>query len=1036
MNCIKNIALLCLFFLYENSNAQQSMTHQTDISAFHLALENIVQEHYTIALQLLELLPNESDCFTQNREAIAYNIAVCKSALQQADATQACVEFSTRYPYSRYNDNVFFNLAKAFFSKKEYEQALVYFKNVNEENISYLQLEEMAFQKGYALFTQKKLNEALVEMEVVNVNQKSVYFDDANYYIGFINYKNDQLQAALNSFIKIDKNEKYKKIVPYYIVNIYSVLGREEEAIAYGLKMQNEKDILYKLELNYVLGQTYFKQDKYEESLPYLEAYVKQSNKVRKEDVYQLAFTQYKLERYEDAIPNFEILTTLQDSLGQNAMYHLGDCLIKSNQKVKAYNAFLAASKMEYNPQLQEDAAYTSARLAAEIGQQKNALEQLKSFIKKYPKSKNSNACKETITDLYLNTNNYDEALKSIEEIEEKSNRIKAAYQKIAFTKGTQLYNNLRQEEALQYFEKSSQYPIDLKLNNETNFWKGEINYQKKKYDVAAKNYTAFLQNGQPIDNINNAASEYTARYALGYCNLKKERYDEAFNQFNRLQNIYQNAGAKYKTDATLIRMNDDAILRVADCQFTMRDYSGASINYQKIITEKANGTPYAMFQNAIIQGLTGEMANKTNSLLMLINEYSNSLYVDDALLELGKMNGELGRYDEAAKYYTQLISSYSTSPLIGKCKNALALIYTNQNLENKAKELYKDVITTNPKSMDSKEAIAGLRNIYVDEQNPTEFINYLANSANIVMNETSKDSLLFDAAEAQYLQNNCEQALLGFEAYLNQFPNGVFALHSHYYRSDCYFNNKNYDLASKEYDWILKKNDNAFTEKSLLKAASIAYNENQEYEKAYAYYKRLIANSAYKEHLTIAKKGLLHTSFILNKIDETIAQANQLLQDGEVSNDELTLVYYYLGKCYLQKGETQIAQGHFKRMENYTVNKYTAEGQYLIAEILFNNNEIELAKSQCMYVSERYSNYEYWVVKGFVLLGDIYLKNKDVFQAKATYQSIVEGYNGDKNIIEACKAKIITIENNESNDSKLLQPNDTMPALELIENK
>ena len=35
--------------------------------------------------------------------------------------------------------------------------------------------------------------------------------------------------------------------------------------------------------------------------------------------------------------------------------------------------------------------------------------------------------------------------------------------------------------------------------------------------------------------------------------------------------------------------------------------------------------------------------------------------------------------------------------------------------------------------------------------------------------------------------------------------------------------------------------------------------------------------------------------------------------------------------------------------------------------------------------------SYEVWVTKAYLLLGDIYLAEKDYFNAKATFQSIVE---------------------------------------------
>ena len=35
--------------------------------------------------------------------------------------------------------------------------------------------------------------------------------------------------------------------------------------------------------------------------------------------------------------------------------------------------------------------------------------------------------------------------------------------------------------------------------------------------------------------------------------------------------------------------------------------------------------------------------------------------------------------------------------------------------------------------------------------------------------------------------------------------------------------------------------------------------------------------------------------------------------------------------------------------------------------------------------------SYDYWVAKAYILLGDIYLEQKDYFNAKATYKSVAD---------------------------------------------
>jgi hypothetical protein len=41
--------------------------------------------------------------------------------------------------------------------------------------------------------------------------------------------------------------------------------------------------------------------------------------------------------------------------------------------------------------------------------------------------------------------------------------------------------------------------------------------------------------------------------------------------------------------------------------------------------------------------------------------------------------------------------------------------------------------------------------------------------------------------------------------------------------------------------------------------------------------------------------------------------------------------------------------------------------------------------------VIKKSGSYEWWVTKSYILLGDIYFSQKDYFNAKATFQSVVQ---------------------------------------------
>ena len=59
---------------------------------------------------------------------------------------------------------------------------------------------------------------------------------------------------------------------------------------------------------------------------------------------------------YDKAADLFGQITGSESALSQNALYHLADCQLRLNDKNKARMAFSSASKMEFDPEIREDA--------------------------------------------------------------------------------------------------------------------------------------------------------------------------------------------------------------------------------------------------------------------------------------------------------------------------------------------------------------------------------------------------------------------------------------------------------------------------------------------------------------------------------------------------------------------------------------------------------------------------------------------------------------------------------------------------------
>ena len=84
------------------------------------------------------------------------------------------------------------------------------------------------------------------------------------------------------------------------------------------------------------------------------------------------------------------------------------------------------------------------------------------------------------------------------------------------------------------------------------------------------------------------------------------------------------------------------------------------------------------------------------------------------------------------------------------------------------------------------------------------------------------------------------------------------------------------------------------------------------------------------------------------------------------------------------------------------------AESAYRVIESAFRAGDTARAEKLVLDFSDKGTPHAFWLAKSFLVLGDIYVQKGDMFQARATYQSIVDGYTpADDGIVAEAKEKI-----------------------------
>ena len=981
---MKKISLFCSFtVLTFCSFAQQTWNYKNPAERFEQAKEYFQKGQYNLAYPIFKELQQsikEADRINQATTVQEIDYYTTVAALKQNES-RAEYDAKQYIDVTKNNARVQmmnFHLAEYYFRKEQFSDAATLYESANIANLSNQEIADMKFHQGYSYFTLQQFAQAKPLLNTIRQLKDDPNYIDANYYYGFIAFRDRNYAEALQSFKVVENEPNYESVVPYYISQIYFVQGKKDEALKYAeSKIQQGKSQHYDLELKQMLGHAYFEKKQYAKSLPYLEEYVSRSKKVRREDLYELSYAYYQANNWTKAIEGFKQLSGKEDSLSQHAMYLLGDSYLRTNQKANARNAFLFSSSNNSNQTQREISRFNYAKLSYELGYQDEALKSLRTFLNDYPNSQYRDEATDLLVGALANTNNYRDALSLLESLQFPSANAKRLYPRILYGRATELINDGRLREADALLDKALKDPNNASVLPFINFWKGEIAYRNNRVDEAIRFYHAYLDAGAPT---NGEANEKNVKYNLGYTYYRKENYSVARSFFEPIaKNVSLNSDP----------ITQDAYIRTADAYYMAKSYAQAKTMYDNVIRFSWPAEDYATYQKAMISGISSS-SEKIGLMNTLIRKFPSSPLVADANMEIAATYMAEERFREAIPYLNNIIKANGYASL--KPQAYLKLGIANYNLNNSSEAIaqFKQLINTYPDAPESEVALENLRTIYVEQGRPTEYAD-VARQAGKPLSVSTEDSLTYAAAEIQYENGNTATALTAFEQYLQRFATGTYAIDAHYNLGEIYQGRKDWPKALEHFEAVAGRAPNTYAERAVLGAARINFFELKNYTAAEKYFAQLKQLSANQETRLEALRGLLRSQYQLQKWQEAVDNAKELVALKGSSADDKALANMAIGKSAQIKGEYDVAINSFKAVVAVNKAALAAEARYEIANSWFALSRWNDAEKAAFEVVNKSGSYDFWVTKAYILLGDVYFRQKDYFNAKATFQSIVD---------------------------------------------
>ena len=1000
--------LLCFF-----AKAQQTFWLTDPQATYKQAQEYYQKQYYSLAYPIFKELEQDQVARPQlyesfNFENVHYYNLVCSLNQDDSTAVQPAEMYIERDNNAARTEMLAYYLAEYHFRHGNYDAALKLYESSGIENLNNEEIANLKFHKGYVYFIRKNFDQAKPLFDAIRQLPKNDHYIDANYYYGYICFYQKKYGEALTAFSVVENNPKYDHIVPYYIANIYLVQNQKEKAISYAAAKLASGNQYYAPELKQLVGHAYYDEKNFVKALPFLESYVNSSKTVSRQDLFELSYCYYQVQNYKKAIDGLIQLGGKEDSLAQNAMYLLGDAYLKTGQKTNARNAFLFCTSNSSYPVQKEISQFHYAKLSYELGYPDVALSEFRSFLEQYPNSTYATEARELLLNVLANTSNYKDALMLMDSVKNPSASARQLKARILYGRATELINDGMLVNAAELLDRASREPNNTELLPFINFWKGEIAYRTNHLDDAIPYFAEYLKTPVVREEVN----PVNAKYSLGYCYLKKENYKEALNYF---QQIARNPGIHATP------LEQDAYIRSADCYYMNRDFKTAVPMYNKVLEYSWPASDYATFQKAMVAGVNNS-SEKIELMNGLIRKYPGSDLVVDANMEIANTYLSNEQYRESLSYLKIVILSNGNDAL--KPRALLRSGLANYNLGNNAEALskYNELLKNYPNSVEAQEALDNAKSIYVEEGRSGEYVNF-AKGMGIAISVSQEDQLAYQEAEVQFNNGNFSGAQQKFEDYLKKFPDGKYALEANFYKSEMYASQKNWTKAVTGYQMVADKAPNKFAEKSILQAARINFFNLKDYAKAEIYYAKLKDFSTSQENKMEAMRGLLRCQFELQEWAIASDNAKDLLNEKGIGSDDKILASMIVGKSFQANGQCESAIPYFKTVASLSRAAYGAEAQYQIAACQFQQNRLKESEKSAFEVIHKSGSYELWVTKSYFLLGDIYLKQKDYFNAKATFQSLVENAKIDEIRVQA-EQRLDEVKKEEAGNSKISNEN------------
>ena len=256
---------------------------------------------------------------------------------------------------------------------------------------------------------------------------------------------------------------------------------------------------------------------------------------------------------------------------------------------------------------------------------------------------------------------------------------------------------------------------------------------------------------------------------------------------------------------------------------------------------------------------------------MQLIENFPNSLFVENAWYAIGQLNYKLQNYEDSRNAFKSVLDGFPNSDFKDDSQHLIAQSFLNESNYEQAYQEFDKIATEEFKNYPDLQAEAMYKAAYS-------------------LNQLGRD----------------DEAISRYTNFITQFPESQYVTAAYFDQGAIYARQKDYDNARVNYELALQNTADRVLQAEIQSAIGRTYYDQGDYENAIASYTTLLEEYPESDFIAEAKLGIADSHFRLQRWSEATVAYERVINEHEEETDFIPYCSYQIGEAYYKLGTAQ----------------------------------------------------------------------------------------------------------------------------------